>query len=601
MRSSISCLGARPGGKAYVLSETSSYYPQQILAIKKRGGSDLRRVFIALCFSLLLLPTLTTASIGLPCGASDGIAPRLSSNQHRNGLGIDWSIETVDNDTDVGIISEIVLDSCGTPIIIYQDQRHHRIKQAEMRDGHWNLDVIHGGAWLVESSLDIDARDRLYLAFDYGYYADYGIRENGTWQFDIIPVLPNGVLRSIAADPQGMPHGGTAGGPIVLHVYFDGDEWKSEEVEHRDMSFGFGDVSIEVDSQSMVHMVYTEYYNEFLTYALWDGYSWRREKVDDVYTPISLAVSSKGEPHILYYGPFACQCLRYASKIGNHWNIEDLPFAQASGSIAIDDKDRPHISFTTYKGILGYAFLNETSWKWTLVEGAENVEDTSLSLDSKGRPHISYYDAKNNNLMYARISEDKVLAEVDVDPDTLNLGSNGKWITAYIELGERYDVRDINAGTMLLNGVISPVLDPNYGFVKDEDSYIVDHDEDGLPERMVKFWRSEVQEILDAGLSVTITITGKLFDGTPFMGTDEIRVIDPDGLVKPKISDASHVTPLAVLPETHGFGNVPILVHFTSILDTDNDMQLWVSPQVAEPASSVVLSTNERPKFWYRA
>jgi hypothetical protein len=189
--------------------------------------------------------------------------------------------------------------------------------------------------------------------------------------------------------------------------------------------------------------------------------------------------------------------------------------------------------------------------------------------------------------------------KIDIDPDTLNLKSKGKFITAYVEL-EGADVRDIDASSILLNGAISPVLDERYGFVTSEDSYIVDHDEDGVPERMVKFWRSEVQEILDVGLSVSITVSGQLFDGTPFTGTDEIRVIDPENLIRPKISDSLHATPLAVTPETHGFRNVPILAHFTGLLDADNDPQLGISSQVAEPASSTVLRTNERPQFWYR-
>jgi hypothetical protein len=117
-------------------------------------------------------------------------------------------------------------------------------------------------------------------------------------------------------------------------------------------------------------------------------------------------------------------------------------------------------------------------------------------------------------------------ATVDCDPDTLNQKSQGKWITCYIELPFGHDPRNIDASTILLNDVIGPELNEKYGFVKSEMSYIMDHDGDGVFERMVKFNRSEVQQLLSIGDSVPLTINGKLYDGTEFAGTDEVRVID---------------------------------------------------------------------------
>ncbi|UCG70363.1 MAG: hypothetical protein JSV09_04915 [Thermoplasmata archaeon] len=116
---------------------------------------------------------------------------------------------------------------------------------------------------------------------------------------------------------------------------------------------------------------------------------------------------------------------------------------------------------------------------------------------------------------------------IDIDPNTLNLKSKGKWVTCYIELPEGYDVRDINASTILLEDSLQPELDPKYGFVKSEDSYIMDHDGDGILERMVKFDRGDVEDLLSPGI-YNLKVTGQLFDGTPFEGySDPIRVIDP--------------------------------------------------------------------------
>ncbi len=126
-------------------------------------------------------------------------------------------------------------------------------------------------------------------------------------------------------------------------------------------------------------------------------------------------------------------------------------------------------------------------------------------------------------------------AIIDCDPDTLNLKSKGKWITCYIELpdgpqGQKWDVWEIDGSTILLNGVV-PVYLGRQGWAKAEsnESNIMDHDKDGELERMVKFERSLVQEILAPGENVELTLTGKVFYNqglADFEGKDYIRVID---------------------------------------------------------------------------
>lgn len=104
---------------------------------------------------------------------------------------------------------------------------------------------------------------------------------------------------------------------------------------------------------------------------------------------------------------------------------------------------------------------------------------------------------------------------IDIDPDTLNLASKGKWITCYIGLPEGHDVADIDPSTVLLDGTIQAELKP---------TEIGDYDEDGTADLMVKFSRAGVGASLSAGDEVKLTITGELLDGTPFEGSDTIRV-----------------------------------------------------------------------------
>ncbi|MDH5442739.1 MAG: Ig-like domain-containing protein [Hadesarchaea archaeon] len=107
-------------------------------------------------------------------------------------------------------------------------------------------------------------------------------------------------------------------------------------------------------------------------------------------------------------------------------------------------------------------------------------------------------------------------AEIDIDPDTLNLKSQGRWITAYIELPGVYDLAGIDLVTITLEGVVPTELHP---------TEIGDHDGDGIPDLMIKFDRSAVQSLVSVG-EVELAITGK-WQAVLFKGSDIIRVIEP--------------------------------------------------------------------------
>jgi hypothetical protein len=160
-------------------------------------------------------------------------------------------------------------------------------------------------------------------------------------------------------------------------------------------------------------------------------------------------------------------------------------------------------------------------------------------LDGSHELFYTGQDGQNGRMMLAVEKRRETEATTHCGPRTLNLDSNGNWITCYIELPPGYDPRDIDATTILLNEVVSPELDPKYDFVSLEESYIVDHDENGIEERLVKFVRSEVDAIIDVGSAIGLTLTGELVDGTQFTSAEIIRVIDPPKLVPtgPEVDD----------------------------------------------------------------
>ncbi|MCG2690786.1 PKD domain-containing protein [Candidatus Parcubacteria bacterium] len=129
-----------------------------------------------------------------------------------------------------------------------------------------------------------------------------------------------------------------------------------------------------------------------------------------------------------------------------------------------------------------------------------------------------------------QIAVKPIPAAIDCNPETLNLKSGGKWITCYIELPAGYDVRQIDGSTVFLNGAI-PIYLGKEGWAKPESNKanIMDHDEDGILERMVKFDREAVQDILKPEEAAILTVAGKVFYNqglADFEGQDTIRVID---------------------------------------------------------------------------
>lgn len=125
--------------------------------------------------------------------------------------------------------------------------------------------------------------------------------------------------------------------------------------------------------------------------------------------------------------------------------------------------------------------------------------------------------------MATYVGEEVIPATVDFDPDTLNLKSKGKYVTAYIELPESYDVANIDISTVKISTVsmedgIPAELSP---------TQVGDYDNDGVADLMVKFDRASVQAaVATTGGAVELTVSGELTDGSTFEGTDTIRVID---------------------------------------------------------------------------
>jgi len=103
-------------------------------------------------------------------------------------------------------------------------------------------------------------------------------------------------------------------------------------------------------------------------------------------------------------------------------------------------------------------------------------------------------------------------ANIDIKPDTLNLGSQGQWITVYATI-DTDDEDNIDVSTVILDDAVYA----EWWEVQDDGSF------------MVKFDRAEViTYLLDEGYvdgdEVELTVLGEL-DGINFKGSDTINLV----------------------------------------------------------------------------
>lgn len=110
--------------------------------------------------------------------------------------------------------------------------------------------------------------------------------------------------------------------------------------------------------------------------------------------------------------------------------------------------------------------------------------------------------------------------QFDIEPDCLNLMSNGQYVTGYLELPNGYDVANINVSSILLNCTVPVDQSAPHA--------IGDHDKDSIPDLMVKFNRTTlVQYIVSQHIqfgNVALALTGQLKDGTFLKGSVAIKV-----------------------------------------------------------------------------
>ena len=193
------------------------------------------------------------------------------------------------------------------------------------------------------------------------------------------------------------------------------------------------------------------------------------------------------------------------------------PFGTLEGNVTDASTHMPIENAVIMAGNKTVETNSSGRYKIELAPGTYNVTASKNRYMNQTKTGI-VITAGNVTTLDFELVEVQIKATVVINPRSLNLRSEGRWITASIEFEEGFDVRDVNVSSIKLNNTVPVDLTAPMEF--SGSTLIVKFDREAVE----TFILNELGEPSKFGM-ITLTLTGKLKDGTTFTGNDTIKTI----------------------------------------------------------------------------
>lgn len=339
--------------------------------------------------------------------------------------GKSWHIEIVENGS--GRVNSLALDAQGYPHISYfsSEKGDLVLKYAYYNGESWNIETIENVNSSRCISLALDAEGHPHIVFydpyevnhniDYGELK-YAYHDEAGWHIETLDTskyCSGPYYFSLALDASGHPHiayvfydyQAIPSYSSLKYAYYDGVSWHFETVEKDDERSEVYIPSIALDTKGFPHILYYHDYRDqrVLKYASYDKEGWHIQTVDREernYHKVSLALDSRSLPHIAYISDYNnVYTMRYAYYDGINWHFKTLETRSYCLSLAIDTQDYPHIAYGYVDAILKYTYYDGQKWHIEVVDNEKYTTNfSSLRLDASDHPHIAYL---GDHLKYA--------------------------------------------------------------------------------------------------------------------------------------------------------------------------------------------------------
>jgi hypothetical protein len=295
--------------------------------------------------------------------------------------------------------------------------------------------VLDADSYTADTSLLIDhaGRPRIFYARgpvnDDGWRIKSAIERSDLWHVQRLPAEQGSPRPTVARDRLDRYHlawrsGVFFGEGILRYARIENGTWSEEIVD--DVLGGTSDASLAVDSKGNPHIVYApELAGLPMRYAKWNGTAWEKEDIvlrGGILSP-SLILDAEDKPHVAYIVNSGGE-VDYASRTGGVWTIEVIdvvsPNQTLYASLALDSHEHPHVAYDELYAVgINYAVKSSSGWSIELVDAGQRWAP-ALALDQGNKPHMVFYDAEHGALIYAtRLSGSWCVQTIEDDPSEL--------------------------------------------------------------------------------------------------------------------------------------------------------------------------------------
>jgi len=199
------------------------------------------------------------------------------------------------------------------------------------------------------------------------------------------------------------------------------------------------------------------------------------------------------------------------------WEI----FLYEEGSILqLTDNDTDDINPNISGGHIVWQGWDGHDWEIFVYNGysvTQLTDNDANDVDPKITDSLVFWqgwDGQDWEIFNAPIPQPPMPLRMKIVPQAINLKSNGNWIIALLWFPITTDMNQVDPESIILEDQVALDLDATK----------ILH---GAHLIMVYFDRAEVNEVLTPGDNVELTVKGLFTDGSEFISTDTVKVIDP--------------------------------------------------------------------------